>query len=201
MNYEILVNKENPISDELKVEELVSVGKHYSLANLVYTDQDVLLEKTAAIFLKQLLEDANKIDEHVVVVPNSGHRSLEYQERVMDYYIKLEGLEKAKRRVAAPGTSEHHTGLAIDLILFYNGQLLKDLNQALKTIIFIYNNAHKYGFILRYPKDKECITGYPYEPWHFRYVGIKLATYLYENSMTLEEYYLNKRLNNNLGKN
>lgn len=57
MNYEILVNKENPISDELKVEELVSVGKHYSLANLVYTDQDVLLEKTAAIFLKQLLED------------------------------------------------------------------------------------------------------------------------------------------------
>ena len=71
----------------------------------------------------------------------------------------------------------------------------------LKTIIFIYNNAHKYGFILRYPKDKECITGYPYEPWHFRYVGIKLATYLYENSMTLEEYYLNKRLNNNLGKN
>ena len=199
MDYEILVNRENPISDKFKIEKLVSVGKHFSLARLVYTDQDVLLEKNTAIFLKKLLDDANNIDKNIVVVPNSGYRTIEYQVKVMNYYIKLEGLEKAKKRVAEPGTSEHHTGLAIDLIFFYKGKLLKNLNQALRTISFIYNNAHKYGFILRYPKDKEAITGYPYEPWHFRYVGIKLATYLYENSMTLEEYYLNKRFSNNLG--
>lgn len=193
MDYEILVNSENPISSDFNIDNLVSVGKHYSLANLIYTDEEVLLEKTTASFLKLLLYDANKIDENVVVVPNSGHRTLEYQVKVMDYYIKLEGEEKAKRRVAKPGTSEHHTGLAIDLIFFYNGKLLKDLHQASKTFNFIYKNAHKYGFILRYPKGKENITRYPYEPWHFRYVGIKLATYLYDNNLTLEEYYLNKK--------
>ena len=192
MKYDILVNKDNPIDENFKVDSLVSVGKHYSLANLLYTDHDVLLEETAAIFLKQFLIAANSINKDVLVIPNSGYRSYEYQVRVMNYYINLEGLEKAKERVALPGTSEHHTGLAIDLSIFYKGNLLKNFNEAKDTINFIYSNAHVYGYILRFPRGKEKITGYYFEPWHFRFVGKELATYLYKNSITLEEYYLNK---------
>lgn len=190
MKYDILVNKDHPIDENFKVDNLISIGKHYSLAKLKYTDQDVLLEKTAAKFLKELLDKANTINKNIFVIPNSGYRSYEYQIKVMDYYINLGGLEKAQKRVAKPGTSEHHTGLAIDLTFFNRGKLLNNLEDAKDTINFIYENAHNYGFILRFPKGKELITGYPYEAWHFRYVGKNLATYLYQNDLTLEEYYL-----------
>ncbi len=199
MNYEILVNKDNPIDENYNPGKLVSVGKHFNLSNHVYSDLDVLIEENVANILKTFLDEVNKINKKFVVIANSGFRTFDYQVKVMDYYVKLEGLEKAKKRVAEPGTSEHHTGFAIDLIVFYKGKLLTDINVASKILRFIYNNAHKYGFILRYPKDKENITGYPYEPWHIRYVGINLASYLFKNNMTLEEYHLNKK-NNNLGK-
>ena len=190
MKYDILVNKNNPISKEYKVNNLVSVGKHFSLANLKYTDQDVLLEKDTVSNLVKLLNEINKLNKNITIIPNSGYRSYEYQEKVMNYYIKLEGLEKAKRRVAEPGTSEHHTGLAIDLTILKDGKLLQDIKEASKMTDLLYKTAHNYGFILRYPKGKEEITGFPNEIWHFRYVGKDLATYLYQNNLTLEEYYL-----------
>lgn len=192
MNYKILVNKDNSIDETFNIESLVAVGKHYSLANLSFTEQDVLLEAMTAKALAKLLTAANKIDKNVLIIPNSGYRSFEYQVKVMNYYIQIEGIEKASKRVAKPGTSEHHTGLAVDLLFLKDNIPLKDLKSALPIDEYIKCNACKYGFILRYPKGKENITGYPYEPWHLRYVGQELATYLYDNSLTLEEYYLMK---------
>ena len=189
MDYTILVNKENPIDNNYKIENLVSVGKNYNSSDNCYSDEDILLEKTASIHLQEMIKEANKIDSKIIVIPDSGYRSISYQQGVMDYYIKNEGVAKARERVATPGTSEHHTALAIDIAIFDNGVYKDDVTGEETTIKFLHNNCYKYGFILRYPKRKENITGYRYEPWHFRYVGKDLAKYLYDNNLTLEEYY------------
>lgn len=99
----------------------------------------------------------------------------------MDYVNKF---------VAKPGYSEHQTGLSIDICLKKEGKFLCD-NELLLTELpkFILNNSYKFGFIVRYPKNKESITGYNYEPWHIRYVGLNLAKELYEKDLTLEEWH------------
>lgn len=91
--------------------------------------------------------------------------------------------------LAQPGCSEHQTGLAIDIATKDSGLTIHFEN----TFAFqvLKENAHHFGFILRYPKDKETLTGYPYEPWHFRYVGEEIATIIYEHNLTLEEYFYN----------
>lgn len=191
MNYSILVNKDNTVFRDFKVDNLISVGKKYSKKEAKYTDQDILLESTAAKYLNKMLNVVNQLDKNVIVIPDSGYRSYEYQERVMNFYIEKEGLEKARARVAEPGTSEHHTGLAIDLAIIDHGIYNDELTGEEDAMIYLYRHAHEYGYILRFPKNKESITGYNYEPWHFRYVGLELAKELYEKNMTLEEYYNN----------
>ena len=109
----------------------------------------------------------------------SSYRSYEYQESI---YNKEEN-----SYVAAPGTSEHQTGLAIDISTKKTG--LTSHFDNTPECIWLTNNAHKYGFIKRYPKEKEHITGYPYESWHYRYVGIEIAEIIYNNNITLEEYF------------
>ena len=93
--------------------------------------------------------------------------------------------------MAKPGYSEHQTGLAVDLAIFKNGDYLinDDFIKEKDICNFIKENCYKFGFILRYPFDKEKITGYNYEPWHLRYVGNDLASYFKENNLTLEDYY------------
>ena len=97
-----------------------------------------------------------------------------------------DGVNKADTYSARPGFSEHHTGLAIDIDNIKTSYT--DFDKT-KEFIWMQENAYKYGFILRYPEDKVDITGYIYEPWHYRYVGVEAAKYIYENNMTLEEYY------------
>ena len=191
MDYTILVNKDNLLDSSYQVTKLVPVGKIFKSDKNTYTDEDILLEEIAAKFLKKMIQDANKIDLSVKVIPDSGYRSISYQQEVMNYYIKKEGLAKAKKRVATPGSSEHHTGLAIDIAIFNNGVYTDDITGKEPTIKFIHNNCYKYGFILRYPKGKEDITGYNYEPWHFRYVGTDLDSKLYNNGdwITMESYF------------
>ena len=84
---------------------------------------------------------------------------------------------------AKPGYSEHQTGLAFDI------NSIRDSFADTKEGLWLAKNAHIYGFILRYPKGKESITGYKYEPWHYRYVGVSVAQYIFENQITFEEYY------------
>ena len=101
----------------------------------------------------------------------------------------MKGADYTNRYSAKPGYSEHQTGLSIDVSASSIGNRLSESFGSTDEGIWLAAHAHEYGFIIRYPKDKASITGYAYEPWHIRYVGIELATYLYENNLTLEEYY------------
>lgn len=123
------------------------------------------------------------------LVAFSGYRSYDYQTTLYNNYLKRDGKTAADRYSARPGYSEHQSGLSYDI-----GE--KGHEDLWLTSEFgdspagqwLVNNAHKYGFILRYPEGKEDITGYMYESWHFRYVGVEVATAIYEANSTLEEY-------------
>ena len=195
--YLTLVNKENKIKNNyLKNIKLVDT-------KLVDNTPCQLEEKTYRNYLALKEELAkNKIE----VGLGSTYRTVEEQQTIWDDYEKEYGLEYTKKYVAIPKTSEHHTGLAIDLSLKVNGKYTWDNNELLaeeKTFKEIHKLLSKYGFILRYPKGKEQITGYNYEPWHIRYVGEIPAKIIEKNNWTLEEYltkfsaiiYVNKEKN------
>lgn len=112
----------------------------------------------------------------------SGYRSYKYQEEVYNEYIKEFGASKTNTFSAKPGHSEHQSGLAIDVC--------EDSDKFIgtKEDVWLQENAYRFGFIIRYPKGKEYITGYKYEPWHLRYVGKKHAKKIHEKKITLEEY-------------
>ena len=112
----------------------------------------------------------------------SGYRSFETQEELYNDYVAVDGVEKADTYSAWPGHSEHQTGLAFDV-----GWV--DLQFAdTPAGRWLANHAHEYGFIIRYPEGKEDITGYQYEPWHIRYLGVELATKVHQSGLCLEEY-------------
>ena len=112
----------------------------------------------------------------------SGYRSYQTQKSIYNNYIARWGQEYTDTVSARPGHSEHQTGLAFDV-----GELKNSYGET-KEGIWLKENCHKYGFIIRYLKGKESITGYSYEPWHIRYVGVDIATEIMENNLTLEEY-------------
>lgn len=142
-------------------------------------------------YVDKLINDAQGLGLPIIV--ESGYRSYNYQQVVLDALIKEKG-DEAFKLVALPGASEHQTGLAIDFAYYENGIYNDDVKENDKEAIWLKNNAWKYGFILRYPKGKENVTGYNFEPWHFRFVGLKLAKYLFKNDLTLEEYYKNSNI-------
>ena len=118
----------------------------------------------------------------------SGYRTFNESQKIYNSYAKSMGEGYAEKYVAKPGTSEHNAGIAFDFIISSNKSSLKT-NYDSDEYFYLENIAYLYGFIIRYPKDKEQITGYSYEPWHLRYVGENLAKYLKKNNLTLEEYY------------
>ena len=113
---------------------------------------------------------------------SSGYRSYDYQAGLYQRYVERSGKAGADRYSARAGHSEHQTGLAFDLNTISDD--FKDTDEGK----WVAANCHKYGFIIRYPEDKESITGYMYEPWHIRYLGIDTATAVYESGLCLEEY-------------
>ncbi len=128
-------------------------------------------------------------DEGLSVYLSSGYRS--YNDQVANFNRKLnEGMtpDVAKKIVAVPGTSEHQTGLACDITDRYYERKDSSLENT-ELYKWMYAHCQDYGFILRYPKDKEDITQIIYEPWHFRYVGKEAATYMMENNLCFEEFY------------
>lgn len=128
-------------------------------------------------------------EQGIDMIAISGFRDYAYQQMLWENAANTQGQEYADQYFARPGQSEHNTGLAIDLTV--TGV---DFNQleTYENYDWILENAHKYGFILRYPEDKVDITKYEYESWHFRYVGKKVAKICYDNDWTLEEYTVNK---------
>lgn len=185
MNYLTLVNKEHLIKDSyFKYLELVDYK------NIL--GKDIRVEKnTLESYLK--LESFLKT-KGIYVSIDSSYRTIDEQQAIIDDYTARYGDDYARQYCAPVRTSEHHTGLAIDLCIKVDGKILIE-NEDLVANENIFLETHKYlkdfGFILRYPKGKEGITEYSYEPWHIRYVGVVPANIIYENNLTLEEYLTN----------
>ena len=112
----------------------------------------------------------------------SGYRSYIDQKIIYNGYVARDGKEGADRYSARPGHSEHQTGLAFDINSTYDS--FADTPEAK----WLAENSYKYGFIIRYPKDKEHITGYKYEPWHVRYLGVDKAKEVFDSGLCLEEF-------------
>lgn len=181
MNYQMLVNKKNPVPNNFQINNMVDVDSNYR--------DDVKLEKLvneAWIKLKKQV-----LLQGFIIDIESGYRDLDYQKRILNELIKEKGEEYAYKAAALPGYSEHNTGLALDYCIFDNNRFYIETEiDGMEASKYTNSIAYQYGFIVRYPKGKEDITGYMYEPWHLRYVGEELAKYLYENKLTLDEYYM-----------
>ncbi len=173
----ILVNKEHKINTEINSNNLVSFNNNYS---------NILLDESANKFLQIILKEINGLNQ---IIPVSGYRSLMEQEEIYFSSIKENGEDFTKKYVALPNSSEHQTGLAIDLGLntgkidfirpsFPNSRICDNFR---KTSI-------NYGFIERYESEKENITGIGKEEWHFRYVGYPHSVIMKEKNLCLEEY-------------
>lgn len=181
--YTLLVNKEYLLSSKYipyMVEPDVEI---YHKG----TNERRYLQPIAATALEEMFAAAEADGLHLVL--RCGFRSYKLQKSVYSWNLKTFGYYEVTRYHALPGTSEHQTGLAVDLCCeATNYENNFDIIQT-QEYAWLLNNAHRYGWILRYPKHKTDITGYNFEPWHFRYVGVELATYLKYNDLTLEEYY------------
>ncbi|MGL5635028.1 MAG: M15 family metallopeptidase [Sarcina sp.] len=159
--------------------------------------QQSQLRKPAAEALERMLGDAKKVAGLEEMYLVSGYRSYDYQYNIFHTSMKNRGKEHTEKYMAKPGHSEHQTGLTADISTRGMGFDLTESFENTKEGQWLANNAHKYGYILRYPKDRIETTGYAYEPWHFRYVGTEISTYMFENKLVLEDLYdsLNDELN------
>ena len=173
----MIVNKHYKIENNYKPGNLVTVLSEHGYPNKIRADVYEEFKK---------MYNAAKND-NVSIFIASPYRSYSDQNALYTYYVNTDGKKNADTYSARPGFSEHHTGLAMDLIPEYGLDL--DTFENSDGFKWMQENAYKYGFILRYPKDKEYITGYIYEPWHYRYVGISAATTIKNEGLTFEEYY------------
>jgi len=174
----ILVNKYISLPSDYVPDNLESIDSKY-------TESSKLLVSDARLAFESMASDAKKEGYNIRVV--SAYRSYNYQETLYNKYVLSDGKEKADTYSARPGYSEHQTGLVIDIdntIVDYNNF------ESTKEFKWMQENSYKYGYILRYPKDKEDITGYSYESWHYRYVGVNIAKYIHDNNITFDEYYV-----------
>lgn len=141
------------------------------------------LDKTLMSAWKIMLKDATAKGLNIYIA--SGYRSYNYQVNVYNRYVKSDGAAVADTYSSRPGNSEHQTGLCFDL------NTIEDSFQYTNEGKWVNDNCYKYGFCIRFPKGKDSATGYQYESWHLRYVGVDLATKLYNNGdwLSLEEYF------------
>ncbi len=168
------------------VVQLVNIKESQSW-NYPVAKEEFMLSKKALKALDAMIHDCDQTMGTNETGVSSAWRSLEYQQQVWDETADEYGSDYAASYVARPGYSEHHTGLSVDLGIFYDdgseGQFSGSGNAS-----WMAENCYKYGFIRRYAEDKVEITGIENEAWHFRYVGVPHATYMHENNLCLEEY-------------
>lgn len=168
-----LVNKYNKLPDNYEIDDLVTLDNEYSkkgekVREVIYND------------LKKMFDEAKKDNINLNVI--SGFRTNEKQDTLFNNSIKKNGLDHALIYSAKPGYSEHQLGLAIDINSVEES--FKNTNE----YKWLKNNSYKYGFIERYPEGKEKITGFGYEPWHYRYLGVDVAAKIFTENITYEEY-------------
>ena len=173
---DVLVNKNNQLPKDY-------IPNNLEVLDVKYAYENKHLQKEAKEMFERLSSDASLIGYRIVAT--STYRNYDYQNDLYNFYVKDKGLEYADKCSARPGHSEHQTGLAVDVE--GSNASYDDFEESIE-FNWMKENAHKYGFILRYPKGKEKITGFKYEPWHYRYVGKEVATIIYNKNITLEEY-------------
>lgn len=184
-NVMALVNKEFYLPEDYIPKDLVKPEVQFS-----FGDEDIeksLMRKEAAEALEKMF--TNAAENGIEIFAVSGYRSFSRQKSLYDAEVNRVGKEKAEQAVAIPGASEHQSGLAMDISSKSNKLYLNTAFANTTEGKWLKENAHHFGFILRYPKEKMDITNYMYEPWHFRYVGVKAASTMYEHNWTLEEYF------------
>ncbi len=180
----VYVNKEYSVSKNFKPEKLITPNIRFDF--LDYSER-TLMHPEAAKALEELFSDAEEDDCDLVAI--SAYRSYSRQYKIFTNNLVYKGKRHTLLYSAVPGTSEHQTGLAIDVSTeALNNKLVEAFSDTPEGK-WLAKNSYKYGYVVRYPKDKAEITGYAYEPWHIRYVGKGLANYLYTNKLTLDEYY------------
>ena len=178
----VLVNKENQVNKDYKPEDLEPIRYFASDRS----PEGRYMRAEAAEYFHKMVDSAK--EEGYTLKMTTAYRSYGFQQILWNNYVAREGEEEASRFSARPGQSEHQTGLAVDVTSPAVDEKLTNEFGETPEGLWLAGNAHRFGFILRYPKEKEHITGYLYEPWHFRYVGEKVATEIYEKGLTLEEY-------------
>ncbi|NGQ94954.1 M15 family metallopeptidase [Brevibacillus sp. SYP-B805] len=185
----------DPDSITVLLNKHFALPKDYRPQDLIYPavpfldpkkNEKHLMRKEAAQALEKLFAAAKK--DGITLMGVSAFRSYTTQEVLFNYYVKQDGEEKARTYSAVPGTSEHQTGLAIDVSGTDRKCAAADCFAGTKEAKWLEQHAAEYGFIIRYPLGKEAITGYQYEPWHIRYVGKKIAEEIMGQKITLEEY-------------
>ncbi len=173
----VLVNKLNRLPENYQAKNLVPVGNLY----MKFAGSGYLLDKEAYYKYVDMYDAAAKEGLYLKMV--SAYRTEEYQRNLYNSYVRNYGKSYAEKYSAKPAYSEHQTGLAVDINSIYTSF------ENSKEYKWLKNHAHEFGFIERYQKGEEFITGYAYEPWHYRYVGEETAKIIHDNSITYEEYY------------
>ncbi len=191
--YLVLVNKEHAVSSAFAPRALTTMDPSLALYG-----KEIQMEAAAALAAEALIRELWAHGWTDVFI-TSGYRTYEYQNTLFNKYIADERVShpawsaaRAEEEVltysARPGTSEHQTGLGMDLIIADLHPALDESFASHPCYAWLVENAHRFGFILRFPKGKESVTGYSYEPWHYRFVGREAATAIHEAGLTLEEY-------------
>lgn len=176
-SYTMLVNKHHKLDKNFVPKDLKTVSTDYA------REKGIKANITAISQAKKMIDDAKKENKNIVI--NSAYRSYQDQEDIVNTYRELYGDSYIEKYVLLPGYSEHQTGLGIDF-----GSTDSKIFIQSDEYKWMQENAYKYGFIHRFKSNYEDITGVKREAWHYRYVGKKAAKYIYENDITLEEYYI-----------
>lgn len=174
---DMLVNKHFHLDEKFEPDNLVNISTKYA------SEDDLKCSKVALDAFIEMSKAAEK--EGYGIIINSAYRSYQDQVDISNLYLKYYGQSYVDRFVAKPGYSEHQTGLAFDV-----GSKTSNIFLNSKEYQWMLDNAYKYGFIHRFSKQHEEITGFRSEPWHYRYVGKKIAKYIQENDISFEEYYV-----------
>ncbi|MEK7602798.1 MAG: M15 family metallopeptidase [Patescibacteria group bacterium] len=179
-----VVNKARPLPDSYKPDDLVVPNVKLRLAKSV---EQMHVSKKMQPDLEKMFIGAKVAGYDLMLA--SGFRSQAYQKQLYDSYVAKDGQVAADRYSARPGTSEHQTGLAVDVGRIDQKCELEICFGATEEGKWVAKNAAIYGFIIRYQDGKESITTYQYEPWHLRYIGIELAQELTKTDQTMEEFF------------
>lgn len=182
----VLVNKQYALPEDYAPDDLVTVNVPTVLENPEIRQ----LREVASEALTDMFAAAE--EDGIILYARSGYRSYQTQVELFNNYVSNHGEEAANRYSALPGESEHQTGLAMDVTSeSVNYQLTEAFGETPEGQ-WVEENAHDFGYIIRYPEGEEEVTGYQYEPWHLRYLGEELAVDIAESGLTYEEYLLER---------